>query len=94
MTMAYDLLLRRLTPEHYGRGERPACLPPDDAGSRGASSLGWNAAIVALLIVGVAARERFSRDRKIVRAARQNNPHTTQEMPAVSMSEMVYGRDE
>jgi hypothetical protein len=92
--MAYDLAFRRLTPDCYSRGERPACLPPADVGCRGITLLGWQTAALALLVGGIAAYERMSPDRRIRRVARLDDPRVTQEMPVVSMREMVYGRDE
>ncbi len=92
--MAYDLALRRLIPECYSRDERPSCLPPADAGSRGMSLFGWQAAGLALVVIGVAACEKLDEDHKIVRQARRDDLRATQEMPAVTMRELVYGRDE
>jgi len=76
--MAYDLVLRRRIQRDYSRGDEPA--RPASPKTEALSFLVANAA----LIVAGAAESASYRD---YRAGLTK----TQELPAVSMSELVYG---
>lgn len=96
--MAYDLILQRLTPHHCGRGERPSCLPPENAGL--ISLVGKLSADAAVffpigylgVMLLVALGERRS-EHSIRRRAHRDDPRVTQKVPAISMKELVYGGD-
>jgi hypothetical protein len=94
--MAYDLALRRQSPKSFSRGDEPPHPrdPNEVSPARSlllptATGLAATALVVALLGGTRGAGRRV--ERTYYRATRRDLART-QETPAVTMSEMVYGR--
>ena len=81
--MAYDLLLRRQLDRDYSRGEGSAC----QAGPRLAAVAGLGLLLSAL----AAPRAGRQLERRYYRRAYRGDLRATQETPAITMRELVYG---
>ena len=92
--MAYDLILKRQTSRNFARGPSSAS-DPLDVGSTALTLLVGQALGLAMA-VGAASSPKVRRtiERQYYRRAYRDNLKATQEVPAISMREMVYGEDE
>jgi hypothetical protein len=91
--MAYDLILRRQTGRNHACGEG---MPPPSPAPIDRQAVG-TIALVGLGLAGAVAwslpKARRSRERRYYQRTFRDDLHATQEIPIVSMSEMVFQQD-
>lgn len=96
--MSYDLILHRQLPSNHSRGSetRPSRGPNEVSPARALlvpTAAGLATAAVLVLLLGKTGKVQRTVEKKYYRATRRDLGRT-QETPAVTMRELVYGREE
>lgn len=89
--MAWDLALRRLTPRDYSRDSTAPRDPRSELGQLAVLAL---VVLLPVLPEALAAAEIYRQRRELRVDRRGRELRSTAEMPAITMSELVYGTKE